>query len=96
VTLSALKEYPNVHLKVSTIVLDQMAQHGDPRDGVAALADSFGADRLMWGSDFSQTHDRPYGELATYARHAASKLADDDRHELLAGTACRVWPELAR
>jgi L-fuconolactonase len=94
--LSALKEYSNVHLKVSTIVLDQMAQHGDPRDGVAALTDSFGAGRVMWGSDFSQTHDRPYGELAEYARHAASKLGDADRHELLAGTACRVWPELAR
>jgi predicted TIM-barrel fold metal-dependent hydrolase len=77
-------------------VLDQMAQHGDPRDGVAALTHSFGASRLMWGSDFSQTHDRPYGELAEYARHAASKLGDDDRHELLAGTACRVWPELTR
>jgi L-fuconolactonase len=94
--LSALKEYSNVHLKVSTIVLDQMAQHGDPRDGVAALADSFGASRLMWGSDYSQTHDRPYGELAEYARRAATKLGDDDRHALLAGTACRVWPELAR
>jgi hypothetical protein len=49
----------------------------------------------MWGSDYSQTHDRPYVELAGYARHAASKLGDEDRNWFLAGTARSLWPELA-
>jgi len=93
--LAALAAHPRLHLKVSTIALDRMAEHGDVRDGVAELAARFGADRLMWGSDYSQTHDRPYVELAAYARHAASKLSDDDRAAYLGGTASDLWPELA-
>jgi predicted TIM-barrel fold metal-dependent hydrolase len=94
--LLALVEFPTLHLKVSTIALDQLAIHGDVRDGVAELAARFGADRLMWGSDYSQTHDRPYPELAEYARHAASRLDDDARAAFLTGTALALWPELGR
>jgi predicted TIM-barrel fold metal-dependent hydrolase len=93
--LLALAEHPALHLKVSTIALDDLAAHGDVRDGVAELAACFGADRLMWGSDYSQTHDRPYPDLAEYARHAASKLDDAARAAFLAGTALSLWPELA-
>jgi L-fuconolactonase len=94
--LRALVEHPQVSLKVSTIVLDRMAEHGDVRDGLAELAACFGADRLMWGSDFSQTHDRSYPELAEYARQAASRLEARARDAFLGGTAMRLWPELAR
>ena len=93
--LDALATSPNLHLKVSTIALDLAAEHGDVRDLVGELAARFGARRLMWGSDYSQTHDRPYRELVEYARHAASRLRDDDRDWFLGGTARAVWPELA-
>jgi len=93
--LRALAEFPTLHLKVSTIALDHLAAHGDVRDGLAELAACFGADRLMWGSDYSQTHDRPYPDLAEYARQAASKLDDAARAAFLAGTALSLWPELA-
>jgi predicted TIM-barrel fold metal-dependent hydrolase len=93
--LRALGEFPTLHLKVSTIALDHLALHGDVRDGVAELAACFGADRMMWGSDYSQTHDRPYPELAEYARRAASRLGADARGAFLAGTALALWPELA-
>ncbi len=92
--LRALVDHPRVSLKVSTIVLDRMAEHGDVRDGLAELAACFGGDRLMWGSDFSQTHDRPYPELAEYARRAASRLDPDAREAFLGGTAMRLWPQL--
>jgi predicted TIM-barrel fold metal-dependent hydrolase len=94
--LRMLAEHPTVNLKVSTIALDRMAEHGDVRDAVTELAACFGADHLMWGSDFSQTHDRSYAELAGFARHAASRLDDDGRDAFLGGTALRLWPELAR
>jgi L-fuconolactonase len=93
--LTALAPFPQLHLKVSTNTLDLMAAHGDPADAVAELAARFGAHRLMWGSDFSQTHDRSYPELAAFGRAAASKLGADDRWWFLGGTACAVWPELA-
>jgi predicted TIM-barrel fold metal-dependent hydrolase len=91
----ALAAHPTVHWKISTIVLDGLAEHGDVRDGVAELSSRLGADRVMWGSDFSQTNDRPYRELAELARHAASKLDDDARGAFLGGNALRLWPELA-
>lgn len=93
--LRALAAHPRLHLKVSTIALDRMAEHGDVRDGFAELAAHFGTDRLMWGSDYSQTHDRPYPELAEYARHAASKVSADAQAAYLGGTALDLWPELA-
>jgi L-fuconolactonase len=93
--LTALAAAPNLALKVSTIALDEAAAHGDVRELLGDLVDCFGARRLMWGSDYSQTHDRPYGDAVEYARHAASKLRDEDREMFLAGTARTYWPELA-
>ena len=48
----------------------------------------------MWGSDFSQTHDAPYPELAEEGRRAAAKLDDSARDAYLAGSALTLWPEL--
>jgi predicted TIM-barrel fold metal-dependent hydrolase len=93
--LLELAAFPHLHLKVSSNVLESAEPHGDVRDLVAELAGRFGAQRLMWGSDYSQTHDRPYPELVALHRHAASGLSDDDREWYLGGTALGVWPELA-
>lgn len=93
--LGDLARFPNLHLKVSTIALDAAGAGGDVRDLLPELVDRFGADRLMWGSDYSQTHDRPYADLVEHARHAASKLGDADRGWFLGATARRLWPELA-
>ena len=93
--LAALAPFAHVALKVSTIALDAAAAHGDVRELLLELVACFGARRLMWGSDYSQTHDRPYVELADYARHAASKLGDDDRAWFLGRTARSYWPELS-
>jgi L-fuconolactonase len=92
--LTALAAFPTVHLKVSTIALDAAGEHGDVRDFLSDLTACFGATRLLWGSDYSQTHDRPYPDLADYARFASAKLGDDDRSWFLGQTACTLWPEL--
>ncbi|NQZ99282.1 MAG: amidohydrolase [Myxococcales bacterium] len=93
--LLELARLPNLYLKVTTTVLDAAAEHGDPRDFVELLVARFGANRIQWGSDFSQTHDRPYAELVDLARHAFSRLGDGDRDLCLGGTALRLWPQLA-
>ncbi len=93
--LSVLAEFPNLWLKVSSNVLDLMAEHGDPAEIVAELAARFEG-RLMWGSDYSQTHDRPYAELVEWGRKGAAKLSDEHRAGYLGDNAVRMWPELAR
>lgn len=94
-TLRSLAPFPNVFLKVSTHALHTAAAHGDPADAVAELASCF-AGRIMWGSDWSQTHHAPYREIVEEGRRAARKLSDAHRAAYLAGSALALWPELGR
>jgi predicted TIM-barrel fold metal-dependent hydrolase len=91
--LAALGALPNVYLKVSTHALRSAAKGGDAADALAELAAGFDG-RLMWGSDFSQTHDVPYPDLAEEGRRAAAKLGDEQRDAYFAGSAITLWPEL--
>lgn len=93
--LEALAAFPNLWLKVSSNALDLMAEHGDAAEMVADLAARFDG-RLMWGSDYSQTHDRPYAELVEWGRKGGAKLSDEHRVGYLGENAVRMWPELAR
>ena len=92
--LGALDRFPNVVLKVSTHSLHTAAAGGDPADAVAALAARF-PDRLMWGSDWSQTHHAPYPDIVEEGRRAAARCSDGQRRGYLGGTALRLWPEIA-
>ena len=92
--LFALADHANLHLKVSTHVLDAAAKLGDAREFVAALVMRFGAERVMWGSDFCQTHDRSYAALVEIGRQAFSELPMAAQDLCLGGTALRLWPSL--
>lgn len=89
--LLALAAHENLHLKVSSFVLDGAEKVGDARSFVARLAEHYGAERLMWGSDYSQTHDRPYAGLVALGRHAFSRLAPEQQDWCLGRTAERLW-----
>jgi len=91
-SLFALARFPKLQLKVTTHVIDAGAEHhGEPQPFIARLAETFGAERMMWGSDFSQTHDRSYAELAALGRRAFEALSVAERAAVLGGTAARVW-----
>jgi predicted TIM-barrel fold metal-dependent hydrolase len=92
--LRAVAGFRHVSLKVTTPVLDAFAAGGDLAEGFGELVACFGGRRLMWGSDFSHSHDRPYVELAELARKAAAHLDDGDRDGFLWKTALRYWPQL--
>ena len=88
--------HPNLHLKVTSSVLESAEEVGhDPRDLVDRLVAEFGADRIVWGTDYPQTRDRPYADLLALGRHACERLAPGDADLVLGGTAVRLWPELA-
>ena len=92
----ALVDFPNLNLKVSSNLLERAEEASGSRRFMETLVERFGADRLMWGSDYSQTHDRPYAELLGLAEEATAGLSSADRAAYLGGTALRLWPELAR
>lgn len=95
--LLELAAFPNLRMKVTTHVLRLAEQDpAGPAALVDALAARFGADRLLWGSDFPQTHDRSYADMVALARRAAANLDDAARARFLGGSALELWPELKR
>lgn len=88
--LAPLARLENVFLKVSTRVLVQ----SDPVAIVDRLVDRFGVDRLLWGSDYPASHERPYRDWVALARARARNLDAAQTERFLAGTALELWPEL--
>jgi predicted TIM-barrel fold metal-dependent hydrolase len=96
--LFALTQFAQLHLKVTSHVLEAAEAAGDAggREFVEHLARTFGASRLVWGSDYPQTHDRSYPELVELGRSACGRLSAGDRDLIMGGNALRLWPPLAR
>jgi predicted TIM-barrel fold metal-dependent hydrolase len=95
--LFELSAVPNLYMKVSTrnlsaVTIDQRAT----RDFFRRLVDCFGPDRVMWGSNFTASHDRSYADMVALARDVFSFLTAGDLDLVMGGTALRVWPGLAR
>ena len=92
----ALVDFPNLNLKVSSNLLERAEEASGARQFMETLVERFGSDRLMWGSDYSQTHDRSYADLLGLAQEATAGLSSADRAAYLGGTALRLWPELSQ
>jgi L-fuconolactonase len=95
--LFALADLPSVHLKVTSHLLEDAEQRspGGPAALVERLVDVFGAERLVWGSDYPQTHDRSYAELVELGRAACATRTPAEQDAVLGGNALRLWPALA-
>lgn len=90
--LLELARFENLNLKVTTNVIDAAAAAGGTARGfVGRLAGGFGAERLMWGSDYCQTHDRSYAELVRTGIAAFGDLTGAQQDACLGGTAERLW-----
>lgn len=93
--LRSLARYPRVYIKVShPWSLSRLPYpYPDVAAMIARLRDAYGAERLMWGTDWPI---KP--ELLSYERRVALYrdnlpfLSKSERRELLVGTVSRVWP----
>jgi predicted TIM-barrel fold metal-dependent hydrolase len=90
--LLALADHPGLHLKVTSHVLEHAGRHAGAF--VELLADRFGVERLVWGSDYPQTHDRSYAKLLALGRDACAGLSSVDQARVLGENALRLWPQL--
>jgi L-fuconolactonase len=94
--LAVLGAHANLRLKVTTTILRRSPPAaGDERDVLERLGAIFGAERLMWGSDYPQHYTETYAEHVALARWACSRLRRADQERFLGGTALELWPELA-
>jgi predicted TIM-barrel fold metal-dependent hydrolase len=79
----AFKSYENVHFKWTTNVIDELKANGRSTAGFLRRAvDAFGAERVMWGSDFGNTL-RPYADMVADAIASTADLNDTERKRVL-------------
>ncbi|MFC4855843.1 amidohydrolase family protein [Actinophytocola glycyrrhizae] len=89
--LLALVDLPQVYVKVTTLNFAQLARADrDPGPLVEWLAAHFGAGRLLWGSDVTQTRGA-YADMVTTARRAVAGLSEPDAARVLGGTAAQLY-----
>ena len=89
--IAAVAEIPGVYCKLSGMVTE--ADHAtwrveDLKPYVAHVVDSFGVDRLMWGSDWPVCLlAASYEQVLAAAQEAIGPMSDSDREKLLGGNA---------
>lgn len=93
--LRRLAALPNVVAKLSGLVTEADLGHwrtADLRPYAEVALDCFGADRLMYGSDWPVcTIAAGYDEVLAAARELTSGLAAAERDAIFAGTATRIY-----
>jgi L-fuconolactonase len=91
-----LARFPNFYGKFSSWTLAAAAKNGAQALGnfFRRLVDTFGAPRLMWGTNFPASNDRTYQGLVDYAQEQLSFLSSEDRRWIFGETALSLWPML--
>jgi predicted TIM-barrel fold metal-dependent hydrolase len=90
-SLAQFDELGHVHFKVTDINFDRLEDvHFDSAAFVRALADRFGAGRLLWGSDVGQS-PTPYAGKIERLQASAALLSPQERAQFFGGTAQRLY-----
>ena len=94
--LLAYAPYPNVAVKWTQAprLSQERYPFRDVAEQLARTVEAFGADRVMWGSDYTVTrHHHTYAEALFYVRDSGL-LSDRDKAQVLGATLRRIlqWP----
>jgi predicted TIM-barrel fold metal-dependent hydrolase len=93
--LTNLAPYPNVFVKISHMwsISKQPYPYRDTNEQVRHLCKSFGAKRLMWGTDWPICLKQlSYREAVDLFRNYRDFIPKEDREQILYKTVQRVWP----
>jgi L-fuconolactonase len=83
----ALRDHANIRFKWTTLNIDALSAAGiAPQAFLRASVDAFGAERLMWGSDYGNT-TRPYAGIVADAHDAARRLNAAEANAVMGGSA---------
>lgn len=96
--LSRLAGHENLFLKFSSYVIEHAQDDGmDAGDLLAWLVDTFGADKLMWGSNYPSSHEPrwSYSACVETMRSMVASYEPEQQRQILSRTAISVWPALA-
>lgn len=93
--LFALAAHPRVNLLISDHVIRAASQgQATPRSFLERVVGTFGADRILWGSNFPSSRG-PVRALLALAQETFAFLPERDRAAIFAGTALRLYPGLS-
>lgn len=91
-SIRILEDTPNVFFKFTEINFERMQEGGaDPAQVVRRMADTYGAQRLVWGSDVGQSLKWPYADKIAHAHAAAALLDAAERALFLHDNAARIY-----
>jgi predicted TIM-barrel fold metal-dependent hydrolase len=91
-TIAIFEDVPNVYFKITEINMERLAaEQLRPAQLVRRMVDSFGPERLMWGSDIGQSMLWSYAEKAAMARAASDFLTEAEARNFLHDNAARVY-----
>lgn len=87
-----LVDVPNIHFKFTEINVDRFAAPGiDHAQFMRLLVDTYGADRVMWGSDYGNTKGASYPDMVARAIGAAALLSAEEREKFLYANGARLF-----
>lgn len=91
-SVAIFEDVPNVYFKITEINLERLAKAGVPAENlVRRMVDSFGAERLVWGSDVGQSMLWTYAEKVAMARQCVALLAPGEQQAMLHDNAARIY-----
>jgi predicted TIM-barrel fold metal-dependent hydrolase len=91
-SIARFVDKPNVFFKLTEVNIENLAAVGvPPAQLVRRLADTFGAERLVWGSDIGQSLRWTFAEKARMAREAAALLTPRERTAFLHDNARGIY-----
>jgi predicted TIM-barrel fold metal-dependent hydrolase len=90
--LGQLARFGGVHLKITPPALKRLKDEpdADATEVIARLVDIFGADRIMWGSNFPASAGTLAELRASIEAHLPA-LDDEQRAAILGGNAARIY-----
>lgn len=90
-----LARYPNLYLKLTTRTIEEAGEGASMPDAFfPRLVETFGANRIAWGSNFP-AHAGSMSHLLQEARQGLACLSEADRAAIFSGTAKKLYPVLA-
>ncbi len=91
-----LAQYPNVYLKLTTAIIQRSKQaQATPESFFGKLMNTFGSQRIAWGSNFPAVADSFPG-LVAEAKEILSILPAEDQENIFWRTAASLYPALAK
>jgi predicted TIM-barrel fold metal-dependent hydrolase len=92
--LAALAALPNVRLKVSTVNFAPLEAQGEAGNARwRRLVSAYGAERLLWGSNYPVSQEGSYADMVRLGEWALPFLSAAEREAMLGGNALHFWPE---